>query len=163
MGWTREGFFIPVKEVARCRESQKGLAPFPAVLSWRTEGTATRIKSKLMLITINMNEIPKQENAMTGDGDVSETDISQNIRFVRSAKSTEGLHQPKRCIILFLCPEAEPMQTTTLWACANNATHRSLPAKESDGQDGRGIKISGGIVLCNGRGDTREKSQFQTG
>jgi hypothetical protein len=67
-----------------------------------------------MLITINMNEIPKQENAMTGDGDVSETDISQNIRFVRSAKSTEGLHQPKRCIILFLCPEAEPMQTTTL-------------------------------------------------
>ena len=34
--------------------------------------------------------------------------------------------------------------------------------KESDGQDGRGIKISGGIVLCNGRGVTREKSQFQT-
>lgn len=39
----------------------------------------------------------------------------------------------------------------------------SLLAKENDGQDGRGVKISGGVVLCNGRGVTREKSQFQTG
>jgi len=27
----------------------------------------------------------------------------------------------------------------------------------------RGVKISGEAVLCNGRGVTREKSQFQTG
>jgi len=26
-------FLIPEKEVARCQESQKGLAPFPAVLN----------------------------------------------------------------------------------------------------------------------------------
>ena len=41
----------------------------------RQEGTATRIKGKWMLITTNMNEIPKQENAMTGDGNASGTDI----------------------------------------------------------------------------------------
>jgi hypothetical protein len=67
-----------------------------------------------MLITINMNAIPKQENTMTGDGDASGTDISQSIRFARSAKSTEGLHQPKRCIISSLYPKVEPMQTATL-------------------------------------------------
>jgi hypothetical protein len=67
-----------------------------------------------MLITTNTNEIPKQENAMTGDGNASGTDISQSIRFARSAKSTEGLHQPKRYIILSLYPKAEPMQTATL-------------------------------------------------
>jgi len=67
-----------------------------------------------MLITTNTNEIPKQENVMTGDGDASGTDISQSIRFARSAKSTEGLRQPKRYIILSLYPKAEPMQTITL-------------------------------------------------
>jgi len=67
-----------------------------------------------MLITTNTNEIPKQEKAMAGDGDASGTDISQSIRFARSAKSTEGLHQPKRYIILSLYPKAEPMQTITL-------------------------------------------------
>jgi hypothetical protein len=36
-----------------------------------------------MLITTNTNEIPKQENAMAGDGNASGTDISQSIRFVR--------------------------------------------------------------------------------
>jgi 5-methylcytosine-specific restriction protein A len=42
--------------------------------------------------------------------------------------------------------------------------HSSITAREgSDGQDGRGVKISGEAVLCNGRGVTREKSQFQTG
>jgi hypothetical protein len=51
---------------------------------------------------------------MAGDGNASGTDISQSIRFVRSAKSTEGLHQPKRYIILSLYPKAEPMQTITL-------------------------------------------------
>jgi len=64
--------------------------------------------------TTNTNEIPKQENAMAGDGNASGTDISQSIRFARSAKSTEGLHQPKRYIILSLYPKAEPMQTITL-------------------------------------------------
>jgi len=54
------------------------------------------------------------------------------------------------------------MQAVTVCACANNATNRSLPAKGKDGQDGRGVKISGGVVLCDGRGVTREKSQFQT-
>jgi hypothetical protein len=67
-----------------------------------------------MLITINMNAIPKQENAMTGDGDASGTDISQNIRFARSAKSTEVLYQLKKCIISSLYPKAEPMPTATL-------------------------------------------------
>jgi hypothetical protein len=33
--------------------------------------------------------------------------------------------------------------------------------RRDDGQDGRGVKISGEAVLCNGRGVTREKSQFQ--
>ena len=132
-------FFIPVKEVARCQESQKGLAPFLDVLSWRTEGTAISIKSKLMLITTNMNEIPKQENAMTGDGAVTGTDISQSIRFARSAKNTQGLHKPKRYIILSIYPKAEPMQTATLWDCANNVTHRSLLAKENDGQENNGV------------------------
>jgi len=67
-----------------------------------------------MLITTNTNEIPKQENAMTGDEDASGTDISQSIRFARSVKSTEGLHQLKRYIISSLYPKAEPMQTVTL-------------------------------------------------
>jgi hypothetical protein len=74
----------------------------------------TCIKGKWMLITTNTNEIPKQENAMAGDGNASGTDISQSIRFVRSVKSTEGLHQPKRCTISSLCLKAEPMQTATL-------------------------------------------------
>jgi electron transfer flavoprotein-quinone oxidoreductase len=42
------------------------------------------------------------------------TDISQSTRFARSVKSTEGLHQPKRYIILSLYLKAEPMQTVTL-------------------------------------------------
>jgi hypothetical protein len=67
-----------------------------------------------MLITTNANEIPRQENAMTGDGDASGTDISQSIRFARSAKSTEGLRQQRRYIISSLYLKAEPMQTATL-------------------------------------------------
>jgi len=67
-----------------------------------------------MLITTNTNEILKQEKAMTGDGNASGTDISQSTRFARSVKSTEGLHQPKRYIILSLYLKAEPMQTVTL-------------------------------------------------
>jgi hypothetical protein len=51
---------------------------------------------------------------MTGDGNASGTDISQSTRFARSVKSTEGLHQPKRYIILSLYLKAEPMQTVTL-------------------------------------------------
>jgi len=67
-----------------------------------------------MLITTNTNEIPKQENAMTGDGNASGTDISQNTRFARNAKRLEGSLRPKRCIILSLYPKAEPIRTAIL-------------------------------------------------
>jgi hypothetical protein len=61
-----------------------------------------------------MSAILKQGNDTAGHGSASGTDISQNIRFARSAKSTEGLHQLKRYIISSLYPKAEPMQTATL-------------------------------------------------